>query len=77
MKHDLKTIKDLCVSSGKACQCLKEVHAGWQVAGGAEHAATLCWICAANVDSAVQQWSAALDGSTASVDALQVRQSLR
>ena len=46
------------------------------LASGAAHAASLCWICAANVDSAVQQWSWALSKGAASVGALQVRTEL-
>ncbi len=46
---------------------------GTQVAGGDLHAATLCWICASNVDAAVQQWSSALDHAGSSVNALQAR----
>ena len=46
-----------------------------QVGGGDPHAATLCWICASNVDAAVQQWSSALDNGGSTVNALQVRRS--
>ena len=41
------------------------------MASGDPHAATLCWICASNVDAAVQQWSSAVDHGGPSVNALQ------
>ena len=47
-----------------------------QVGGGDPHAATLCWICASNVDAAVQQWSSALDDGGSTVNALQARQAV-
>ena len=42
------------------------------LAAGSAHAASLCWICAADVDPAVQQWSLQLAKSGTSVRALQV-----
>lgn len=40
--------------------------------GGLAHAATLCWICAANVDQALHVWAKELLTKQASVAELQV-----
>ena len=43
--------------------------------GGLRHAATLCWICAGNVELTVKHWlSSAGQGGSIPVPALQVRQ---